>query len=334
MKQTAQSIGDNLVRIGIIGCKHTTFELIQFLRRNGIKVDCCITINEQKAREQKVAGYYDLQPFLKKESIPFYVAKKYNLTNNTDRDKIRELKIDILLVMGWQRLIPKWLLDSLSLGAYGMHGSSKPLPHGRGRSPINWSLIQDKKEFYTHLFQYLPGIDNGPVIGVKKFSISPFDTCETLHLKNLLCMATLCQKLIPNIINGTVKKKPQPKEGTSYYPKRSAEDGIIIWSKSTKSILNLIRAVTHPFPGAFSHLEDRNSRLYIWRAIPFDSDIIYSKVPGEILEVFHDGKALISTGDGCILTLESSGVHLSKSDIGKQLSNLDLLPKEWHNLPD
>src|SRR3989338_7611323 len=99
-------------KVAVVGCKHTTKDLILGLERYWLKIDHCITISPKKGIDQKVAGYMDLRPFLK----------------------------------------------SLSVGAFGMHGSSKPLPFGRGRSPINWSLIQDKKIFYTHLFQYLPGV--------------------------------------------------------------------------------------------------------------------------------------------------------------------------------
>ena len=63
-------------------------------------------------------------------------------------EMIKSLNIDIIFCMGWQRLIPEWLLNDLSVGAFGMHGSNKPLPHGRGRSPLNWSLIQDKNMFH------------------------------------------------------------------------------------------------------------------------------------------------------------------------------------------
>ena len=290
-------------KICVAGCKHTTKDLIIGLEKNGFHIDHCITINPKEGEKQKVSGYYDLYYFLSENGINFTIVEKYNLTGDICRKLIEQLGIDILLVMGWQRLIPDWFLNILPLGAYGMHGSSKPLPYGRGRSPINWSLIEGRKEFYTHLFQYLPGVDDGPIVGVQKFDINPFDTCLTLHLKNTISMIRLCTKYLPSLLDGTAIKTPQSKEGITYYPKRTAKDGLIDWTKTTIEIYNLIRAVTHPFPGAFSFVD--GEIITIWRAIPFDTQLRYDEYePGEIVETFFDGSYVVKTGDSSLLVQE------------------------------
>jgi len=287
-------------KIGVVGCKHTTKDFILGLEKNGINVDHCFTIDPDKGKEQKVSGYYDLVPFLNEKNIEYTVVQKYNLKSEKDIKDITVLGLDILFVIGWQRLIPEWLLNILSIGAFGMHGSSKPLPYGRGRSPINWSLTEDRKIFYAHLFQYLPGIDDGHIIGVQTFDINPFDTCLTLHFKNTISMVKLCSKYLPNLINGTAIKIPQSTEGITYYPKRTAEDGLIDWTKTTLEIYNLIRAVTHPFPGAFTYFNDK--KYIIWEAIPFDTQLKWFEAKlGEIVEEFFDGTFVVKTGDASLL---------------------------------
>lgn len=323
-------------RIGVLGCKHTTKDMILGLEAKGINVDVCITINPEKGKSQEVAGYYDLRKFLADKDILCITATKYNLNSQEDIDCILALRIDLLLVIGWQRLVPEWFLQSLEIGAFGMHGSSKPLPHGRGRSPINWSLIQGKKEFFTHLFQYLPGVDDGPIVGVQKFEIHEFDTCLTLHHKNTVAMVKLCEEHLENLAHGVAKLLPQPKGGASYYPKRTAEDGIIYWEDSTADIYNLIRGVTKPFPGAFTYLDRGEKKLVIWKAIPFDSIIKWKDtVPGEILEVFFDGTFVVKTRDTTILVQEYDGGILNRNDIGKKLSHhhLGISRKVWDSLP-
>ena len=322
-------------KIAVVGCKHTTKDLILGLERYGIKVDHCITISPKKGREQKVSGYMDLKPFLKSKSSPFTIAKSYNLKNEEDKKILLALKLDMLLVMGWQRLIPDWLLKSLSIGAFGMHGSSKPLPFGRGRSPINWSLIQDKKVFYTHLFQYLPGVDNGPIVGIQKFDINPYDNCLTLHFKNTVSMIRLCGKYIPSLLDGNVKLVPQPDKEATYYPKRSEQDGIIYWEGSSEEINNLVRGITKPFPGAFSFLNNNpREKIYIWKAQPFDTKIDYNDgKPGEIVEVFYNGMFVVKTNDSTLLITESEGYKFTENDVGKFLGHLNLPRKEWKNLP-
>ncbi len=128
----------NTKRIGIAGCKHTTLELIDALCRAGFKPDQLITISPEEGQRAEVAGYMDLRDPMQKRGIPVYTAQSYSLKNETDQAAILPLKLDALFVMGWQRLIPEWFLNSLSIGAFGMHGSSKRLPYGRGRSPPAW----------------------------------------------------------------------------------------------------------------------------------------------------------------------------------------------------
>lgn len=323
-------------KIAVAGCKHTTRDLIVGLKRNGILVQNCITIRPKKAKEQKVAGYMDLRKFLDSENISYTIANKYNLRNDEDIKNIISLNIDILLVMGWQRLIPDWFLENLKIGAFGMHGSSRPLPYGRGRSPINWSLIQDKKIFYTHLFKYMPGVDNGPIVGVQTFDINCYDDCHSLHLKNTLSMIRLCIKYIPKLLKNEAILSPQMDEAASYYPKRTVEDGIIYWDDSTITIYNLIRAVTKPFPGAFSYLDNNpRQKITIWKAHPFDTKLIYRNVkPGEVVDVFYDGSFIIKTGDYSLFILESEGHNFTVKDIGKCLGHLKKPRKIWDNLPE
>jgi methionyl-tRNA formyltransferase len=322
-------------RVGVVGCKHTTLDLIVGLRRHGFTIDHCVTLGPETGVEQKVAGYYELQPFLQQIGVPCAIAQKYTLNSDEDRQSMIGLNLDMLLVMGWQRLIPDWWLESLSVGAFGMHGSSRPLPHGRGRSPMNWSLIQNKDIFYTHLFQYKPGVDDGPVVGAQTFDITPFDDCHTLHQKNLTSMIHLCAKLLPQLLAGMAVLTPQPKEGTSYYPKRGAEDGLIYWTDPTIAIYNLVRAVTRPFPGAFSYLDnDAARKVFIWRCIPFDTRLSWpGSVPGEIVEVFYDGTFVVRTGDSTILVQDSEGAQFTDADISRRFGDLDTPRKQWPNLP-
>lgn len=322
-------------KVAVAGCKHTTKDLILGLERHGFNIDHCITINPKKAKEQKVAGYMDLRPFLEEKSIPYTVVNTYSLKDDKDKEVLLSLNLDILLVMGWQRLIPDWFLESLGIGAFGMHGSGKPLPHGRGRSPLNWSLIQGKNIFYTHLFQYKPSVDDGPIVGVQTFDINPYDTCLTLHFKNTISMIGLCVKYLPRLIDGSAKLAPQPKGNATYYPKRSEEDGLIYWEDSTKDIYNLIRAVTKPFPGAFSYLnDDLNKKIYIWAAQPFDTKLNYKNSrPGEIVDMFYNGMFAVKTNDSIMLVTESEGRNFTTKDIGKFLGHLNKPRKHWKDLP-
>lgn len=320
----------------VAGCKHTTMDFVLGLERYGYEIGHCLTIDSKTAATAQVAGYYDLRSFLETKGIPYTVARKYSLQSDEDQERLLQLNLRSLLVIGWQRLIPDWWLKALPCGAFGMHGSSKPLPHGRGRSPMNWSLLTGRKIFYTHLFQYRPGVDDGPVAGVQTFDITPFDTCHTLHFKNMICMVQLCARMLPSILDGTAVLTPQPRGEPSYWPKRSVEDGLMFWEDSSRQIYDLVRAVTRPFPGAFTYLDNDTSRkIFIWRAAPFDTQLQWpGSVPGEIVEVFYDGSFVVRTGDSTVLVLESAGHSFTHSDIGRHLGTGGTPRKVWENLPD
>jgi methionyl-tRNA formyltransferase len=331
----ASSTDNGQKRVGVFGAKHTTRDLIAGLHRLRHRVDHCVTISPEKAKDQHVAGYLDLRPYLSEQRIACTVANRYSLKSDADREMLTALGLDVVLVMGWQRLLPDWLLASLSVGAFGMHGSSKPLPHGRGRSPMNWSIIQGKTKFYTHLFQYLPGVDDGPIVGVQTFDIYPWDDCHSLHLKNLVAMTHLCARSLPAMLDGSLTTTPQPPGEPTYYPKRSAEDGLIYWEDATDDIYNLIRAVTHPFPGAFTYIAgDPQRKLTIWRGQPFDSRLTWPGArPGEVLEVFYDGSFVVATGDGSLLVTQCDGEPSPPVQVGDRLDGLGEPRKQWLDLP-
>ncbi len=321
--------------VGFAGCKNTTLDAMKMVMRNGYTIDYLITIDPISGEEQSVAGYTDLRSFCEESGITCYLADRYSLNNAKDKEQILKLGLDILLVIGWQRLIPNWFLNTLNVGAFGMHGASKPLPFGRGRSPLNWSIIQNRNIFYTHLFRYKPGIDDGDIVGVQTFDINPFDTCETLHFKNVVSMGQLLAKHLPFLLDGTVKCTPQPLGKATYYPKRNAEDGLIHFQDSTLDIYNLIRGVTRPFPGAFAFLDDNTEmKIIIWRAQPFDTQLTYGKKAGEIVEVFYNNQFVVATGDGTLLVTDYDGFALDDSLLGHYLGTRGIPKKIWQNLPE
>ena len=127
-------------KIAIFGCKNTTKFMISSLLEK-IDIDYLITIDSDKGEKFSVADYADLSKICIDNNIKKYTAKTYSLKNKDDQKYIQNIQIDLAFVIGWQRIIPKSILDSLSIGAFGMHGSSLDLPLGRGRSPLNWSII-------------------------------------------------------------------------------------------------------------------------------------------------------------------------------------------------
>ena len=208
---------------------------------------------------------------------------------------------EIAVCMGWQRLIPEYVLNSFSIGIFGFHGSCGYLPYGRGRSPLNWSVINGDKRFILNLFKYDNGVDSPNVYQNKMFEISPHDDIRTLQYKNLLCSFEMIGNLLEDYEKGTISIKTDSKDFDSLYLKRTPQDGKINFHEKTRSIYNLVRGVTSPFPGAFCFKKGSQEKILIWKVIPFDGIMDFSKYRvGEVIEVF-DGKPIVRTVDGSIL---------------------------------
>ncbi len=287
--------------IAIFGCKATTLFLLNNLQIP-FPVRHLITISPELGEKHEVADYLDLTNAKETQGIEIYQAKYYSLKSKTDQEYINSLKIDITFVIGWQRLIPAEILSGLSIGAFGMHGSSMNLPLGRGRSPMNWSIIEDRKVFYTNLFQYDPGVDSGDIVDTFKFQITPRDTAETMHFKNTLAMKFLIEQNIEKLVYNNFKAFPQDDSiAPTYYPKRTPADSLIDWNLDVRALERFIRAVTRPFNGSFSFVEDQ--KITIWDAQVFDlNDFGYEKMKvGTVAAVFESGKFLVRCFGGLLL---------------------------------
>ena len=292
----------------LFGCKDTTLHTARFLKNAELKMHL-VTISPTLAKSNKVAGYADLTcNYSLFESI--YVAKSYSLNEEDIAAIINNNRPKLGFCIGWQRLIPEGLLGSFSIGVFGMHGSARDLPFGKGRSPMNWALIEGRKLFHTNLFKYDVGVDNGPILDSKTFSINETDTAETLHYKNTLSMCNLIANNLEHLINEKATTRSQSlTHGESFYPKRTPSDGVIDWRDDIYNIDRLIRAVTKPFDGAFSFINQR--KVVIERAAVFYTDLenhpFKNASFGKILDVFPNGKFLVRCSGGVIIVHEYAG---------------------------
>ena len=199
----------------------------------------------------------------------------------------------------------------IKIGGVGVHGSSEMLPKGRGRSPVNWSLIEGKNKYILQLFLMTPGIDDGDILDFQTFDINKWDTCRTVYYKISVVQKRKLLELIPKLIKNEFKRIPQTGEPT-FYPKRTPQDGLINWNQNSEKLFDFIRAITKPYPGAFSYLD--NKKIKIWKAQPFDNKITYdqNKV-GQIVEIFSSGDFVVNCYAGSLLVTEYDGtVSISK----------------------
>jgi len=204
--------------------------------------------------------------------------------------RISDMRPDLILSVYYRNMIAQSVLDIAPFGAFNMHGSL--LPKYRGRAPINWAVLHGESKIGMTLHRMVKRPDAGEIIDQEGVTISPDDTAEQAFRKVLPCARMVLARQIDRLLSGTANGTPQVESDATYFGGRKPEDGRIDWSRPSLEIFNLIRAVTDPYPGAFTDVAD--ARLMVWWASPLSGQ---SGRPGEILST---NPLVIATGDGAL----------------------------------
>lgn len=279
----------NTLEIGL-----NTLDLI----RREVEINGIIGLSEEKA-SNAISGYINQKEYCRKNNVNFIEVDDYALSSKRVKDQLLQQPIDLLIVCGWQRLIPLWLIDHCNVAVVGVHGSPWGITKGRGRSPQNWALILGKSEFEISIFKIDANVDSGDIIDTRFFAIEDSDDIRLLNHKSSFLVADMMINLLKN---GNLRFNDRLKqtEDAEYLPQRLPDDGEIDWSRTAHEILNFIRALSRPYPGAFSRIG--GGKIYFWKASSFVVNYDFHKYDtGEIVHVFETGELLIRAGDGFLL---------------------------------
>jgi methionyl-tRNA formyltransferase len=210
------------------------------------------------------------------------------------RERIAALQPDLILSVYYRHMISTRILALAPLGAFNMHGSL--LPKYRGRAPINWAVLQGESRIGMTLHRMVKAPDAGAIVDQDGVDLDPHDTAEQAFRKVLPCARRILARQIDALLAGTARETPQDESQATYFGGRTPEDGRIDWRRTSREIFNLIRAVTDPYPGAFTDVD--GARLLVWWGEP-DSPAVRDRrgAPGEILGLTP---LVVATGDGAL----------------------------------
>lgn len=248
---------------------------------------------------EAISDYVYQKEFCTENNLDFIELETYNFSSKKDIEKLKKIKIDVLVVSGWQRLVPNWLIEQCKFGVIGIHGSPLGITKGRGRSPQNWALILGLEKFSVSIFKIDPGIDSGKIIDTKTFKYSQFDNIKTSYYKVCLLTAQMISNMISSNKLTNNNFEVQDESEAEYFPQRKPEDSYIDWDLPSERIRGFIRAITNPYPGATTIIKD--CEVKIWSAIPFDLEFDSKAKPGQIVKIFNKGDLLVKTSDGYLL---------------------------------
>jgi len=232
---------------------------LEALKKNGIGISAVFSHQDDPGENIWFGSVVD---WAEKNGIPVFCPETVNTPEWIE--KIRRMAPDVLFSFYFRKLLSGEILKIPVAGAYNLHGSL--LPAYRGRCPVNWVLVRGEKKTGVTLHRMIDKADAGDIVGHREIWIRPEDTAVSLYGKLCAGAGELLDELLPLIKNGTAPRIPQDPERASYFEGRKPEDGKIDWSWPVERIYNLVRAVTDPYPGAFSGLRGR--KMLIWWALP------------------------------------------------------------------
>ena len=221
------------------------------------------------------------------------IAQPDKIKNNEQfRAQLAAIRPDAIIVVGYGRIIPQWMIDLPRLGNINLHASL--LPKYRGAAPIQWAIASGETVTGVTTMRIDAGLDTGDILLQKELAIATDDTAETVGPKLATTGADLMVETLGGLEKGTISPRPQDHNKATLAPILKREDGLIDFRRPAAEILNRLRGF-HPWPGAFTSF--RGKQLHVWSAKPANASL----APGH-LTVGGD-RLLVGAGDGTALEL-------------------------------
>ncbi|MBN3215789.1 bifunctional UDP-4-amino-4-deoxy-L-arabinose formyltransferase/UDP-glucuronic acid oxidase ArnA [Pectobacterium polaris] len=292
---------------------------LEALKQAGYEIQAVFTHNDAPGENH---FYASVAKAAAEMDVPVFAPEDVNHPLWVNR--IRELAPDVIFSFYYRTLLSDDILQLPSFGAFNLHGSL--LPRYRGRAPVNWVLVNGETQTGVTLHKMVSRADAGDIVAQSVVAIDDEDTALTLHGKCRTAAADLLAQQLPLIRSREITLTPQDESRASYFGRRTAADGLIDWQKSACEINNLIRAVTEPYPGAFTFLGER--KVIIWRARVVkvncvkNSDVKANGVKHEPGAILSTSPLVVSCGEDALEIVSGqseAGLYMSGSRLAAEM---------------
>jgi methionyl-tRNA formyltransferase len=245
------------MKFAFVTCVQLGLACMETIYEQGGKLDLVITLKDNLAQDKSGRIYVD--SFCQQRGIEVVKIRSVNAPEVIQ--SLQEREIDWLFIIGWSQIAKPPVLQAVKRGVLGMHPTL--LPVGRGRASIPWAIIKGLPETGVSLFQLDEGVDTGPILAQEKIAIAADETATTLYQRVAIAHQQLIGRIWPELISDRLQPRPQDDSQATEWPGRTPEDGQIDPTMTVTEVDRLVRATTHPYPGAFWKEQDQMIR--IWR---------------------------------------------------------------------
>jgi len=254
-----------------------------------IEADCAPVI--VATLEPDLAGrhsdFVDLQPLADAHGIG--IVRVRNVNDEAALAQVRDVAPDYIFVIGWSQICGPEFMQIAPDRVIGYHPA--PLPRMRGRAVLPWTILNDEKITGATLFWIDEGVDTGDILEQRFFHVAPRETARSLYDKHMLALDSMVRAALPALVAGNAPKERQCEVYATYAARRRPDDGLIDWTRPARDIDRLVRAVSRPYPGAFTHLG--TDRLTIWKAQHIDGERHHGVI-GQVVRVSSEHMDVIT----------------------------------------
>jgi len=233
-----------------------------------------------------------------------------------ERDALRDLRADLMVVAAYGLLLPAAVLDAPRLGCVNLHASL--LPRWRGASPIQQAILAGDTRSGITLMKMDIGRDTGDMVAHRGIDIDPRWSAGELHDALAPLAAGLLMDTLPGIDAALAAAEPQDDSQACYAPRLDKRQAKVDWHKSRVQLSREIRAY-NPWPVSFTRLDNDNLRL--WRA--GDAGAGDAGRPGEVVAHDRDG-VFVRCGDGILQVTELQFAGRRRCSAAQALNARDL----------
>lgn len=239
----------------------------------------------------QISDFAPLGDFAEDHAIPHLPITDIN--SSEAQDFARRIDADYLFVLGWSQLIAPPMLECFRGGVVGSHPT--PLPFGKGRAPVPWTILENRRRSAVTLFQMTPRVDEGQIVSMRWFDVP--ERAYAIDVYRLVAenLRDSFVQLVGRLDGTGLPESPDSGLAPSFYARRTAADGWIDFSTSADAIDRLVRAVSYPYPGAYAYREGKRVVFHCVEPAT-DVDRSYHGQPGQVLRK-RKGMMLVQCGD-------------------------------------
>ena len=291
------------MKILFMGTPEFAKESLRAIYESGEEIVGVVTTQDKPKGRGMVLTPSDVKKYACEVDLPVY--QPATLKDGAFLDTLKELEPELIIVVAYGKILPKYVLDFPKHGCINAHASI--LPKYRGAAPIQRSIIDGDCETGVSVMKMDVGLDTGDVMLVEKVPILEDDNFESVHDKLVVAGATGLLKAIELFKNGKESFTPQG-EGFTYAEKITKADCVIDFTKSVKEVHDRIRGLS-PIPLAFTKTPDgkilKVTRAHIWEksangdtgaVVSLENGICVKCADGVIVldEIIPEGKGRMS----------------------------------------